>query len=54
MENEEPENLEGVHLMFDSEAADLLPMVVRYNVLPLVNTYEHNYCPNSSVDIVST
>ena len=29
LESEEPETLEGVHLMFDSEAADLLPMVVR-------------------------
>ena len=29
IENEEPETLEGVHLMFDSEAADLLPMVIR-------------------------
>ena len=29
-EEEEPEPLEGVHLMFDSEAADLLPVVVRF------------------------
>ena len=28
-ESQEPECLEGVHLMFDSEAADLLPMVIR-------------------------
>ncbi|XP_060573441.1 suppressor of fused homolog [Ruditapes philippinarum] len=28
-DNQEPECLEGVHLMFDSESADLLPMVIR-------------------------
>lgn len=33
-EESEPDCLEGVHLMFDSEAADLLPMVIRYFTHP--------------------
>lgn len=39
-EESEPDCLEGVHLMFDSEAADLLPMVIRYFTHPF---YYHQF-----------